>query len=176
MEATIMIRNATTNDAGRLLEIYAYYVENTAITFECNVPSLEEFKERITAISAKYPYIVLEEDGMIFGYAYAHAFVGREAYSHSCEMTIYLAPDVRGKGYGRTLYEELESRLKDMGILNLYACIGDPVEEDEYLTRNSEMFHAHMGYHKCGVFYKCGYKFGRWYNMIWMEKIIGEHY
>ena len=62
-----------------------------------------------------------------------------------------------------------------MGIKNLYACIGDSIAEDEYLTRNSEEFHAHMGFVKVGTFHSCGYKFGRWYNMIWMEKIIGNY-
>ena len=62
-----------------------------------------------------------------------------------------------------------------MGILNLYACIGQPEVEDEYLTRNSADFHEHMGFSKVGEFHKCGYKFGRWYNMIWMEKMIGKH-
>lgn len=123
----------------------------------------------------KYPYLVAEEDGVVQGYAYAGAFVGRKAYEHSCEMTIYIDKAARGRGYGRKLYEALELLLKDKGILNLYACIGDPVEEDEYLTRKSELFHEHLGYKKVGVFNKCGYKFGRFYNMIWMEKIIGEH-
>ena len=62
-----------------------------------------------------------------------------------------------------------------MGILNLYACIGYPEVEDEYLTKNSALFHQHMGYRKVGEFHRCGYKFGRWYHMVWMEKIIGEH-
>ena len=75
----------------------------------------------------------------------------------------------------RDLVQELEIALKEMGIINLYACIGDPEIEDEYLTKNSENFHQHMGYTKVGEFHKCGYKFGRWYNMIWMEKMIGEH-
>ncbi len=169
------IRNVTIEDADRLLDIYSYYVEKTAITFEYDVPSPEEFRERIIRITGKYPYIVLEENGVIMGYAYAHEFHERAAYSHSAEVTIYLGHDVHGHGYGRALYEELEMRLKDMGISNLYACIGDPIEEDETLTRNSELFHHHMGYTKCGTFHKCGYKFNRWYNMIWMEKIIAEH-
>ena len=76
---------------------------------------------------------------------------------------------------GRMLYEALETVLKEMGILNLYACIGYPETEDEYLTRNSADFHAHLGFEKVGEFHKCGYKFDRWYSMIWMEKIIGEH-
>ena len=171
----MLIRSATKEDAGRLLEIYAYYVENTAISFEYDVPSLDEFGGRMENIMKKYPYLTLEEDGMIQGYAYAGPFVGRKAYDHSCEMTIYLDHEAKGKGFGRALYDALEERLKDIGILNLYACIGDPVQEDEYLTRNSEQFHQHMGFTKAGEFHKCGYKFGRWYNMIWMEKIIGTH-
>ena len=62
-----------------------------------------------------------------------------------------------------------------MGILNLYACIGYPVQEDEYLTANSAQFHAHLGFQKVGEFHRCGYKFNHWYDMIWMEKIIGDH-
>ena len=136
--------------------------------------SLEAFREKIENTLKKYPYLVLEEDGIIQGYAYAGVFKDRAAYDYSCEMTIYLDKDAKGKGYGRRLYEALEQELKSRGFRNLYACIGDPIEEDEYLTRDSERFHAHLGYTKVGTFHKCGYKFGRWYNMIWMEKIIGE--
>ena len=171
----MQIRKARIDDASRLLEIYRYYVENTAISFEYVVPSEGEFASRIAKTMEKYPYIVLEEEGRIQGYAYAGPFVGRAAYDHSCEVTIYLDHKSRGKGYGRKLYELLESELQDMGMLNLYACIGDPVTEDEYLTKNSEQFHQHLGFLKVGEFHKCGYKFGRWYNMIWMEKMIGEH-
>ena len=169
------IRSATVKDAERLLEIYAYYVEHTAISFEYDVPSAEEFRRRIEETLQAYPYLVAEEDGAVRGYAYAHPFVGRKAYERSAELTIYLAHDAKGHGYGKSLYEELERILKGRGITNLYACIGDPIEEDEYLTRNSEQFHAHMGFDKVGTFHECGYKFNRWYNMIWMEKIIGEH-
>ena len=172
---SFLIREATPEDAERLLEIYAYYVTDTAITFEYEVPSVEDFRSRIDATLKQHPYLVLEQDGRILGYAYAGAFVGRAAYSHSCEMTIYLDHMIRGQGFGRILYEALEAKLKQAGILNLYACIGDPLTEDEYLTKNSERFHSHLGYRKVGEFHKCGYKFGRWYNMIWMEKIIGEH-
>ena len=78
-------------------------------------------------------------------------------------------------GLGRKLYEELEARLKEMGLLNLYACIGYAEVEDEYLTNASVAFHEKMGYKLNGHFTKCGYKFGRWYDMVWMEKMIGEH-
>ena len=171
----MVIRAATREDAGRLLKIYSYYVENTAISFEYVAPSLDEFSKRISSTLEKYPYIVLEDDGLIRGYAYAGAFHSRAAYAHCCEVTIYLDHDSKGNGYGKALYEALEKALKKMGIINLYACIADPEVEDEYLTKNSECFHQHMGYTKVGEFHKCGYKFGRWYNMIWMEKMIGEH-
>ena len=168
----MLIRNATTDDAGKLLEIYGYYVENTAISFEYDVPSLDEFRKRIARTLEKYPYLVLEDGGRIRGYAYAGVFKDRAAYDHCCEVTIYLYHDSKGKGYGMALYEALEDALRKSGIMNLYACISDPISEDEYLTKNSENFHAHMGYVKAGDFHRCGYKFNRWYNMIWMEKII----
>lgn len=78
---------------------------------------------------------------------------------------------------GRRLYEATEARLRDLGILNLYACIACPAgEEGPYLDWNSAEFHRHPGFRQAGAFQNCGCKFGRWYNMIWMEKIIGEHW
>ena len=168
----VTIREASVDDAERLLEIYSYYVLHTAISFEIEVPSLNEFKERIINITKKFPYLVVEEDGVIMGYAYGHTLIDRAAYNHCSELTIYLDHSAKKKGYGRLLYDELECRLKNMGIKNLYACIGDPIVEDEYLSKNSEEFHSHMGFVKNGIFHKSGYKFDRYYNMIWMEKII----
>lgn len=171
----VTIRNAEIGDAERILSIYAYYVKNTAISFEYNVPTLLEFQDRMKNTMKKYPYLVVEKDGVIQGYAYAHPFVGRAAYDWSCELTIYLDHTSQKCGLGRKLYDALEKKLREMGILNLYACIGYPDIEDEYLNKNSAEFHAHMGFSIAGEFKMCGYKFGRWYNMIWMEKIIGEH-
>lgn len=170
-----VVRDAALEDAERILEIYDYYVKNTAITFEYETPSLAEFQGRMEKTMQRYPYIVILKDGRIEGYAYAGPFVGRAAYDWSCEMTVYLDYNARKCGMGRVIYETLEKALHDMGILNLYACIGCPEHNDEYLTTNSADFHAHLGFAKAGEFHKCGYKFGRWYNMIWMEKVIGEH-
>ena len=169
------IREVTPEDVPRLLEIYAWYVAHTAVTFDEMVPSPEAFAGRLRATVERYPYLAVEENGIVQGYAFAGPFVGRSAYRFSCETTIYLAHDARRRGYGRALYEALEERLKAQGILNLYACIGDPIIEDETLTGDSERFHRRLGYEKVGAFHRCGYKFGRWYTMIWMEKIIGEH-
>lgn len=175
MSEGIKIRTAEIFDAERLLEIYAPYVEHTAITFEYEVPSVEEFRTRIENVLKKYPYIVAEQNGNITGYAYVSAFKERAAYDWSVETSIYVDRAVRRQGIGFRLYDALEKILKEMNILNLNACIGYPKEEDEYLTKNSVKFHEHLGYRWVGEFHDCGYKFGRWYNMVWMEKMIGEH-
>ena len=171
----IEIRTANKDDAGRLLEIYDYYVRNTAVSFEYVTPSLEEFTGRMEHTLTQYPYLVLVRDGRIDGYAYAGPFKGRAAYGWSCEISIYLDRNARKCGLGRILSEALEAELKKMGILNLYGCIAYPEKEDEYLTTNSADYHRHLGFETVGVFHRCACKFGRWYNMIWMEKIIGEH-
>ena len=171
----MLIRSARTEDAPRLLEIYSYYVQNTAISFEIEVPSENEFRSRIENTLKKYPYLVLEEGGRIEGYAYAGVFKNRAAYDCSVELSIYIDASSAGRGYGRKLYKALEEKLKKQGITNLYACIASPITEDEYLDNNSEEFHRHMGFTRAGTFNKCAVKFGRSYNMIWMEKIIADH-
>ncbi len=169
------IRTALPKDAKALLEIYDYYVRETAITFEYETPSVEEFQGRIEKTLEKFPYLVIEQDGRILGYAYASAFHERAAYQWCAEMSIYLHKDARGKGLGTLLYDELEKRLVDQGFLNLYACIAYPDSEDSHLTLGSVKFHENRGYSLIGKFSKCGFKFDTWYNMVWMEKIIGEH-
>ena len=169
------IRTAKPEDAGRLLEIYDYYVTSTAVSLEYETPSLEEFTARMERTLKKYPYLVLVRDGKIEGYAYAGPFKGRASYAWSSEISIYLDHRAVKCGLGRMLSEALEAELKKMGILNLYGCIAYPEKEDEYLTTNSADYHKHLGFETVGVFHRCACKFGRWYNMIWMEKIIGEH-
>lgn len=174
-ELNVHIRIARPEDAEALLEIYAPYVRNTAITFEYEVPSPEEFRERIVNTLKRFPYLVAERDGRILGYAYASPFHSRAAYSWCAETSIYVSREGTGQGIGRVLYEALEKALKAQHIINLNACIAAVGTEDEYLTNHSRDFHAHMGYRLIGTFHQCGYKFGRWYDMIWMEKMLGEH-
>ncbi|MBF1260412.1 MAG: GNAT family N-acetyltransferase [Lachnoanaerobaculum sp.] len=171
----ISIRFAKSEDAKELLKIYAYYVTDTAISFETEVPSEEEFKLRIEEVLKSYPYIVACKDDEILGYAYLHSFVGRKAYELSAETTIYLNPDKKKMGIGKKLYSVLEDIAKAQNITNLYSCIGYVDKEDEYLNNNSVQFHEHIGFRMVGKFENCGHKFGRWYHMVWMEKIIGEH-
>ncbi|MCH5212510.1 MAG: GNAT family N-acetyltransferase [Oscillospiraceae bacterium] len=171
----LVIRVAESNDAQEILNIYAPYIEKTAITFEYNVPSIEEFICRINDTLKKYPYIVAECNSEILGYAYTGTFKNRAAYEWAAEVSIYIKENKRNMGVGRELYQALENISKIQNIINLNACIAYPEVEDEYLTKNSMQFHKHLGYDMVGEFHKCGYKFGRWYNMIWMEKIIGTH-
>ena len=169
------IRTVRPEDAKGLLDIYAYYVEETAISFETEVPSVEEFKIRIEEILKSYPYIVACDNDELLGYAYLHPFVGRKAYELSAETTIYLNPVKKKMGIGKKLYSVLEDIAKAQNITNLYSCIGYVDVEDEYLNNNSVEVHEHMGYRMVGKFENCGHKFDRWYHMVWMEKIIGEH-
>ncbi|WP_122644789.1 GNAT family N-acetyltransferase [Luxibacter massiliensis] len=167
-ENGLTVRLADLSDAGQILEIYAYYVENTAITFEYQVPTLEEFRGRISKIAERYPYLVAESNGGIQGYCYAASFKDRDAYNWAVETTVYVKQGCRGRGVGKVLYECMEAVLRKQNILNLNACIAYPNPE-------SIAFHEKMGYKVAAHFHKCGYKHGVWYDMVWMEKFLGEH-
>ena len=175
MDLKIRIRPAKPEDAEKLLAIYAPYVEQTAITFEYEVPTVEEFRERIHNTLKKYPYLVAEQGEEPVGYAYVGPFHDRPAYDWAVETSIYVDKDYKRSGRGKLLYQALERILKKQHISNLYACIAYTEHEDEHLTNDSMHFHEHLGYELVGTFKKCGYKFNRWYDMIWMEKMIGEH-
>ena len=169
------IRLAVPEDAERLLEIYKPYVTDTAVSFEYDVPSVDDFRSRIENTLAAYPYLVAEVDGVIAGYAYAGPFIRRPAYDWSAEASIYLDMDMKGQGIGSALYAKLEEILSRQNVLNVNACIAYIEEEDEYLTNASMYFHEACGYRLVGTFTNSGCKFGRWYHMIWMEKLIGDH-
>lgn len=173
--SNVTLRIARVSDAHELLALYVPYVEETAISFETEVPSLEEFTQRMIKRLPQYPYIVAQRGGELLGYAYLSPFVGRAAYDWAAETTIYLRLDCRHIGIGKMLYTALESIARAQGIINLEACIGWTDTPDEHLTNNSAEYHAHLGYRMVGRFYKCGYKFGTWYDMVWMEKLISEH-
>ena len=176
MTGDSIIRVARADDAEALARIYAYYVEHTAITFEYEAPDAAEMNARREKILKHYPYLVAEQAGRAVGYAYAHEFYGRAAYAWSVEASIYIASDAREQGLGRKLYDALERALRVMGVLNINACIAVPrTADDPYLTDGSLAFHKRLGYQMVGTFHQSGCKFGRWYDVAWMEKMIGEH-
>ena len=158
-----MIRIAETKDIPAILAIYGPYILSTTATFEYDVPSETGFLERFEKLPAQFPWLVWEEGGEILGYAYASPPYTRAAYAWCAEPSVYLRPDARGRGIGKALYAALEKILAWQGYQVLYALI---TEENVSSCR----FHEKCGYHFCVLFPNCGFKFGRWLGLIWMEK------
>ncbi len=160
-----MIRPATEKDIPEILSIYGPYVETSTATFEYDVPCLRSFTQRFCDITVQFPWLVWEEEGKILGYAYASAPYSRAAYRWCAEPSIYLRPEATGKGIGQKLYAVLEWILDKQGYQVLYALV---------TTENSGSirFHEKMGYFSRVDFPDCGYKFGRWLGVTWMEKRI----
>ncbi|MBS7577115.1 MULTISPECIES: GNAT family N-acetyltransferase [unclassified Enterococcus] len=159
------IRIATPKDSAALIEIYAPYVTDTAISFEYEVPSIEEFAERIENTLKKFPYLVLEENNKIIGYAYANAYNKRTAYNWACEISIYIRQDNQSHGAGTLLYLALEAILKQQHIVTIVSCITEG-------NQKSEAFHQKHGFEKVALFNNIGYKFGEWYHVCWMQKAL----
>ena len=168
----LKIRDVKIEDAARLVEIYGPYVQNTAISFEYEVPTVAEFENRIKTITKKYPYLVCERDGKIIGYVYASPYSSREAYDWTADTSIYIDKDCRRCGAGSLLYRELEKRCKAIGIVNLLAGVAYIDQEDEYLTHDSPKFHLNQGYTEVAFMKAVGKKFDRWYDLKWYQKKI----
>ena len=130
MERELFIRDADPEDANKLVEIYSYYVLNTAVSFEYEAPSVAEFENRIKTTKEKYPYLVCLLNDRIVGYAYAGPYSLREAYNWTATTSIYVDKDYRSQGIGSLLYKELEKRLKEQDIVNLLAGVAYNDEED----------------------------------------------
>ena len=158
-----MIRFATARDLPAMLDIYRPYVEQTTYSFEYETPSLEEFARRFADHTTQFPWLVWEEEGRILGYAYASAPFSRAAYSWCAEPSIYLRKESWGKGIARGLYIALEELLRQQGFQVMYSLITEGNE-------NSLRFHEKCGYELKTVLPNCGFKFGRWLGLVWMEK------
>lgn len=164
----IEIRNAQVEDAANLVAIYAPYVEKTAITFETQVPAVEDFKNRIKKTMKKFPYLVAIEEGQIVGYAYASTYYARAAYDWTVELSVYVQKEARGKGVGTLLYTALEEELTTRGFKNFLACIALP-------NPASIALHEKRGYEQVAHFKKVGYKFGTWHDIVWLQKsLVGD--
>ena len=161
------IRFAKPSDTRSLLDIYAPYVENTAITFEYEVPTIEDFAIRIEKTLEKYPYLVAEEDGVVVGYAYASTYYARAAYDWAVELSVYVSQDARGQGVGSKLYDALEEMLEQMGYIHFLACISLPNEA-------SLALHRKRGYQQVAHFPKIGYKFECWHDIVWLQKSLDK--
>ena len=164
----IEIRNVQVEDAANLVAIYAPYVEKTAITFETQVPTVEDFENRIKKTMKKFPYLVAIEEGQIVGYAYASTYYARAAYDWTVELSVYVQKEARGKGVGTLLYTALEEELTARGFKNFLACIALP-------NPASIALHERRGYEQVAHFKKVGYKFGTWHDIVWLQKsLVGD--
>ncbi len=158
-----MIRLATEADIPAILEIYGPYILETAWSFEYTVPTVEEFTGRFRHHTHYGPWLVWEEAGRILGYAYAAPAFERAAFAWDAEVSIYLRPEARGRGIGKRLYAALEILTFRLGYRVLYAVV---VEENE----QSVAFHEALGYDRSMKLPNCGWKFDRWWSLLWMEK------
>ncbi|MDR0826454.1 MAG: GNAT family N-acetyltransferase [Desulfovibrio sp.] len=158
-----VIRFATEADATGILEIYAPYVRDTAVSFEESPPTPDEFRQRIARISAAYPYLVCEVDGNIAAYAYASSFRVRRAYRFSVELSIYVAKKQQGQGLGKSLYACLLDLLQKQGFYTAFGVITLP-------NPASLNIHEKLGFTPAGVWRRSGYKLNAWHDVCLLEK------
>jgi len=162
------LRLATPDDAKGILDIYAPYISNTSFTFETEVPSVEEFAERIRTYLINWPWLVCEIDGKIAGYAYATKHRERTAYQWCVESSIYIYDDFQKAGIGKILYTALFEILKKQRFNNIYAVINLPNDK-------SVAFHERCGFEHFATYEKVGYKLGKWKNVGWWKLSINAY-
>jgi phosphinothricin acetyltransferase len=160
------IRDATAADAAACAAIYAPYVTDTAVSFEAEPPTVPEMALRIEGAQRRHAWLVLEEDGVVDGYAYAGPFKERAAYRWACEVSVYLAPTRHGTGGGRALYEALLTRLTERGYRMAAAGMTQPNEA-------SARLHTALGFEPVGTFRAVGWKDGAWRDVTWVQRSLG---
>lgn len=160
-----MIRDATPADYASLAEVYNHYIVETVVTFEVTPISTDEMGRRVEGVAAGHPWIVLQTDHGVQGYAYARPWHERAAYRHTLETSVYLAPDARGQGHGTRLYCELFRRLAPIAPHVLIAGVTLPNEA-------SVALHEKLGYVKSAHFREVGRKFDRWLDVGYWQKTL----
>ena len=163
-----MIRRVTPADAPAIADIYNHYVVNTVVSFETEPVTVEAMRRRIGSLSADYPYFVCEEEGVIAGYCYAHAWKERAAYAHTFETTVYLSPQCRGCGVGRRLMERLIAECRLCGCHALIACI-------TACNTASRAFHERLGFRQVSLFRSVGFKHGSLLDVADYELLLIEN-
>ncbi len=167
MNPAIYIRSASPEDLPGMLEIYRPYVEKTTITFEYDVPSLEEFQRRYHEIMPVFPWLVCKYEGVTAGYAYAARYHKRAAYQWNAELSVYIHPDYQKKHIGTALYRCLIRLLTLQGFLYAHALVTLP-------NQNSIQLHSHMGFRKICVNEKVGFKLGVWRDVAELRLPLAE--
>jgi L-amino acid N-acyltransferase YncA len=162
-----MIRPVALSDAKQICDIYNYYVMNTHITFEEEPVTVEDMEGRIKELTAKYPWIVYEHDERLLGYAYAGAWKSRCAYRNSVESTVYLHHESGGQGLGSKLYEVLMGELEKSDIHVVIGGVAIPNEA-------SIALHKKTGFEQVAHFREVGFKFNKWIDVTYWEKILSR--
>ncbi|MDT8989389.1 N-acetyltransferase family protein [Curvibacter sp. APW13] len=163
------LRPAHDSDLPAITAIYAHHVLHGTGTFETTPPTETEMAARRADVLGKgLPYLVLENNGTVQGFAYCNWFKPRPAYRFSAEDSIYLAPQAAGKGYGKLLLSELMAQAERAGVRKLIAVIGDSA------NAGSVGVHRSCGFEHAGTLDACGWKFGRWLDVVLMQRFIGQ--
>lgn len=160
-----MIRRVKLQDAKAITTIYNEYVEHSVATFDTEPLREEDMRSRIAEIAARFPYFVYEEDGRVIGYCYAHLWKEKDAYKHTLETTVYMAPGYLGKGIGKLLMQRLIEECKREGYHALVACITEG-------NAASDSLHLGLGFKQVSHFEKVGLKFGRWLDVVDYELLL----
>ena len=164
-----LIRPSHDADLPAITAIYAHHVLHGTGTFETTPPTQTDMTGRRADVLAKgLPWLVAEEDGQVLGFAYCQWFKPRPAYRFSAEDSIYLAPEAAGKGLGTLLLNDLIARAQTLGVRKLIAVIGDSANV------GSVGVHRKAGFAQVGVLQSCGWKFGRWLDVVLMDKTLGD--
>ncbi len=164
---SVRLAAATEQDAAALRDIYAPYVTGTAVTFEYATPSVDEFADRIRAVTAFYPYFKCLDGDDIVGYGYSHRHMERHAYGWNAELSVYIRQDMTGRRLGMAVFHALIEASRLQGLHTLIGCIGLPNDA-------SERLHRRFGFDKVGFLGKAGYKFGRWHDVAWYAKRVND--
>ena len=167
MKRKIVIRPAKENDAKEILNIYAPYILHTPVSFEMEVPDIDDYKQRIIQYQKKLPWLVCQHGDILAGYAYATDHRQRRAYDCTKELSVYVHQDFKNNGIATGLYTALIDILKLQGITNVLAGITLPNPE-------SVGFHERFGFKLVGIYHKVGYKLGRYHDAGWWELPIGD--
>ncbi|HWU13740.1 MAG TPA: GNAT family N-acetyltransferase [Caulobacter sp.] len=163
--AALTVRPSTEADVPAITAIYGWNVLNGLGTFEEVPPDAAEMGRRRAAFLAKgLPYLIAERDGAVVGYAYAGPFRLRAAYRYTVEDSVYVGPEAVGQGVGKALLAALIEACQALGLRQICAVIGDSG------NAASIGLHAALGFERKGVFPDMGYKFGRWVDLVWMQR------
>lgn len=163
----MQVRIARWEDLAEIYAIYCPYIQNTTVSFEIETPSFAQFQQRFAHVTADYPWLVVVDDETIIAYAYASRAFARAAYDWCCDLAIYFRMGIAHQGMAAVLYEALMELLRRQNVRIAYALV---TGENERSVR----FHDRMAFRRAGCLHACGYKFGKWHDVLWLEKELYE--